>query len=101
MRKSDAKDVGNHEVVMNGRLGRCSVLRLYEEGEDDKYNEDGEAALYLVTQVHSERMTTVRMGRVRVLVRKKHKLESSICSEKIYPRNSQLPKSNKPSIYSL
>ena len=36
----------------------------------DKYNEDGEAALYLVTQVHSERMATVGMGRVRVLVGK-------------------------------
>ena len=37
-------------------------------------NEDGEeakAALDLVTQVHSERMTTVGMGRVRVLVRNK------------------------------
>ena len=36
-------------------------------------DEDGEdaAALDLVTQVHSERMTTVGMGRVRVLVRKK------------------------------
>ena len=45
-----------------------------EEGEDYWYNEDGEdakAALDLVTQVHSERMTTVGMGRVRVLVRNK------------------------------
>ena len=68
------------------------MLRIYEgeeddkyneDGEDDKYNEDGEydeynedgedakAALDLVTQVHSERMTTVGMGRVRVLVRNK------------------------------
>ena len=73
MRKSDAKDVGNHEVVMNERLGRCSVLRIWkynEDGEDDEYNEDGEAALCLVTQVHSERMATVGMGRVRVLVGK-------------------------------
>ena len=90
--KSDTKDVSNHEVVMNWRQGRCSVLRIYEgeeddkyneDGEDDKYNEDGEydeynedgvdakAALDLVTQVHSERMTTVGMGRVRVLVRNK------------------------------
>ena len=81
--KSDTKDVSNHEVVMNWRQGRCSVLRIYEgeeddkyneNGEDDKYNEDGEdakAALDLVTQVHSERMTTVGMGRVRVLVRNK------------------------------
>ena len=78
--KSDTKDVSNHEVVMNWRQGRCSVLRIYEGEEDDKYNEDGEddrynedakAALDLVTQVHSERMTTVGMGRVRVLVRNK------------------------------
>ena len=90
--KSDTKDVSDHEVVMNWRQGRCSVLRIYEgeeddkyneDGEDDKYNEDGEydeynedgedakAALDLVTQVHSERMTTVGMGRVRVLVRNK------------------------------
>ena len=51
--------------------------RYNGDGEDDKYKGDDEDALDLVTQVHSERMTTIRMGRVRVLVRKKHKLESS------------------------
>ena len=44
--------------------------RYNGDGEDDKYKGDDEDALDLVTQVHSERMTTIRMGRVRVLVGK-------------------------------
>ena len=33
--KSDTKDVSNHEVVMNWRQGRCSVLRIHEGEEDN------------------------------------------------------------------
>ena len=50
----------------------------------DEYGEDIAAALDLVTQVHSERMTTIRMGRVRVLVRKK---EPSIRKQQIVKKS--------------
>ena len=50
----------------------------------DEEGEDAAAALDLVTQVHSERMTTVGMGRVRVLVRKK---EPSIRKQQIVKKS--------------
>ena len=69
--------------------------RYNGDGEDDKYKGDDEDALDLVTQVHSERMTTIGMGRVRVLVRKKPSIrKQQLVREKNYPCNFQLPKAN-------